>query len=113
MQTDQTHDEREAAAGTGGLFFSCESIRVYNADIITTRSIQESSIDLIVTSPPYNVDIGYSSHDDSAAYQDYLAFTRKWLSKCYGLLKEDGRFCLNVPLDQNKGGQPSVCGDMP
>jgi site-specific DNA-methyltransferase (adenine-specific) len=93
-------------------FFSGESIHIYNADILSLKSIQEGSIDLIVTSPPYNVDISYNSHDDSTTYQDYLAFTREWLSKCYRLLKDDGRFCLNVPLDKNKGGQQSVCADM-
>lgn len=93
-------------------FFSHESIQIYNADILSLKSIQESSIDLIVTSPPYNVDISYNSHDDSTTYQDYLSFTREWLSKCYRLLKDDGRFCLNVPLDKNKGGQQSVCADM-
>jgi len=93
-------------------FFSHGSIQIYNADFLTLNSIQESSIDLIVTSPPYNVDISYNSHDDSATYQDYLSFTREWLSKCYRLLKDDGRFCLNVPLDKSKGGQQSVCADM-
>jgi len=46
------------------------------------------------------------------AYDEYLSFTQKWLSKCYKFLKNDGRFCLNVPLDKNKGGQQSVCADI-
>lgn len=28
------------------------------------------------------------------------------------LVKDDGRFCLNIPLDKNKGGQQSVCADI-
>jgi site-specific DNA-methyltransferase (adenine-specific) len=28
------------------------------------------------------------------------------------LTKNDGRFCLNIPLDKNKGGQQSVCADI-
>jgi site-specific DNA-methyltransferase (adenine-specific) len=67
---------------------------------------------LIVTSPPYNVDIAYNSHDDKLAYHDYLDFTKKWIAKCYALAKSDGRFCLNIPLDKNKGGQQSVCADI-
>ena len=46
------------------------------------------------------------------SYEDYLSFTDKWLRKCHKLLKDDGRFCLNVPLDKNKGGQQSVCADI-
>ena len=33
-------------------------------------------IDLIVTSPPYNVGIDYDSNDDTLSYQDYLDFSR-------------------------------------
>ncbi|MBI2546953.1 MAG: site-specific DNA-methyltransferase [Candidatus Aenigmarchaeota archaeon] len=39
-------------------------------------------------------------------------FSRKWLSRCFEWLKDDGRLCLNVPLDINKGGQQSVGADI-
>ena len=44
-------------------------------------------------------------------YEPYLEFTEQWLSKCYQLAKDDGRFCLNIPVDKNKGGQQSVYAD--
>lgn len=47
------------------LFFHTDSVWIYNADILKTESIADNSIDLIVTSPPYNVDIKYNSHDDT------------------------------------------------
>ncbi len=93
-------------------FYSYENIAIYHGDILTIEEIAEASVDLIVTSPPYNVDIRYNTHDDSATYSDYLEFTRKWLSKCLRLVKDDGRFCLNIPLDKNKGGQQSVYADI-
>jgi len=34
------------------------------------------------------------------------------LEKCYQLAKPDGRLCLNIPLDKNKGGQQSVYADV-
>jgi len=94
------------------LFFQRDSIWIYNTDILKTECIKEDSIDLIVTSPPYNVDIRYNSYNDTIPYDIYLEFTRKWLEEVYKLLKEDGRFCLNIPLDKNKGGQQSVCADV-
>ncbi len=94
------------------LFFQNDSIWIYNADILKTNCVADSSIDLIVTSPPYNVDIKYNSYNDTIPYDIYLEFTRKWLEKIYKLLKNDGRFCLNIPLDKNKGGQQSVCADI-
>ena len=93
-------------------YFQKETILIYNADISRTDCVKEKTIDLIVTSPPYNVGIKYNSHDDKMSYKDYLFFTREWLAKCYRLTKDDGRFCLNIPLDKNKGGQQSVCADI-
>lgn len=74
--------------------------------------IPKSSVDLIITSPPYNVDIHYNSHKDDLSYIEYLEFAEKWLKKCYELARNDGRFCLNIPLDKNKGGQQAVCTDI-
>ncbi len=94
------------------LFFHADSIWIYNADILKTQSIPDNSIDLIVTSPPYNVEVKYNTHNDTMSYDDYLLFTKEWLQRCYMFLKDDGRFCLNIPLDKNKGGQQSVCADI-
>lgn len=93
-------------------YYHRDLIWIYNDDILDIDAIENNSIDLIVTSPPYNVDIKYNSHDDTMSYDNYLSFTRKWLKRCYDFLKDDGRFCLNIPLDKNKGGQQSVCADI-
>ncbi|MEW6619848.1 MAG: site-specific DNA-methyltransferase [bacterium] len=94
------------------LYFQAENIQIYNDDFLISDEITGGSIDLIVTSPPYNVDIRYNAYDDKIPYEVYLEFTYKWLEKAYKLLREDGRFCLNIPLDKNKGGQQSVYADI-
>ena len=86
-------------------------VTIINDDVLYTENVQDDSIDLIITSPPYNVDIKYNSHKDDISYHDYLEFSKKWMTRCYNWLKNDGRFCLNVPLDKNKGGQQSVGAD--
>lgn len=93
-------------------YFNAGNIAIYNEDILYTNCIDKKSIDLIVTSPPYNVDIKYNTHDDEMPYEIYLEFTEKWLRRCLDFSKDDGRFCLNIPLDKNKGGQQSVCADI-
>ena len=93
------------------LFFQEKNITIIHDDVLTTSAIEGDSVDLIVTSPPYNVDIKYNSHKDDVSYSDYLEFSEKWLRQCHGWLKDDGRLCLNVPLDKNKGGQQSVGAD--
>ena len=94
------------------LYYHHDSVWIYNDNIINTNCIDKGTVDLIVTSPPYNVDIQYNSHNDKMTYEAYLDFTKKWIAKCYELAKDDGRFCLNIPLDKNKGGQQSVCADI-
>ncbi len=94
------------------LYFKHDNQSIYHDDFLATKIFPADSIDLIVTSPPYNVDIQYNSYNDEITYEMYLEFTREWISKAFEITKPDGRFCLNVPLDKNKGGQQSVCADI-
>ncbi len=94
------------------IYFQTPEIIIYNDDFLKASYIENGSIDLVITSPPYNVDIGYNFYNDKVSYKDYLEFTGEWLKRCYQVLKDDGRFCLNIPLDKNKGGQQSVCADI-
>jgi len=102
----------------GKVFFEAMegSIKIIHDDFLTTNLIEENSVDLIVTSPPYNVDIHYNSFKDDIPYEKYLEFTEKWLKKAYLLMKPDGRMCLNIPLDKSKGrkeaGFQSVYADI-
>ncbi|MBM3129212.1 MAG: site-specific DNA-methyltransferase [Chloroflexi bacterium] len=93
-------------------YFHQGSAAIFNDDFLKTTSVKDGTVDLIVTSPPYNVDIQYNSHNDQMSYKEYLEFTERWITKCYALAKPEGRFCLNIPLDKNKGGQQSVCADI-
>ena len=93
-------------------YFHANSIYIFNDSILKTEAVAENSIDLTVTSPPYGVDIKYETYDDSVPYNRYLDFTREWLERCFRFAKDDGRLCLNVPLDKNKGGQQSVAADI-
>jgi len=108
----QSEKRKTLKKSDGSAYFSHDNIFIYNTDILKISAIPKSSIDLIITSPPYNVDIHYNSHKDDLSYQEYLEFTEKWIGKCYELARDDGRFCLNIPLDKNKGGQQPVCADV-
>ncbi len=72
----------------------------------------EGKVNLIVTSPPYNVGIEYGTINDNMKYEEYLEFTEKYLKRFYHLLADDGRVCLNIPLDKNKGGLQTVYADI-
>jgi hypothetical protein len=46
------------------IFYERGRIRILNNDVFTTKTIESGSIDLVITSPPYNVDIQYNSQND-------------------------------------------------
>lgn len=52
--------------------------------------LSHDPIDFVFTSPPYNVDIGYSEHDDDVSTEDYLKFLSKVLKAMYPRMA-DGR----------------------
>lgn len=88
-----------------------DNITIYNEDFLKPF-LKEESVDLIITSPPYNVGIDYGKYEDANSYKEYLEFSRKWLKQAFRVLKKDGRMCLNIPLDKNKGGNKSVGADL-
>ncbi|MDA4129938.1 MAG: site-specific DNA-methyltransferase [Thaumarchaeota archaeon] len=96
----------------GTPFFDSNQIRILNEDFLATKAVEDESVDLTVTSPPYGIDVKYGNYDDNVAYSEYLVFNEKWLKKCFQLSRADGRLCLNIPLDKNKGGQQSVYADL-
>lgn len=67
------------------------------------KGMPSNSIDLVVTSPPYNVGIEYDVWKDNLILEEYYDWCRKWLTEIYRLLKEDGRFCLNHYLSCGRG----------
>lgn len=83
--------------------------KIINGDCVEVmEQIPDSSIDLMVTSPPYNVGIKYDTHDDFTIMEDYWNWTEKWLSQVYRLLKDDGRVAINIPYEtnvQDRGGR--------
>ncbi len=88
------------------------NILLYQGDSTNPHLFHEPFIDLIVTSPPYNVGIEYNSNHDELNYEDYLSFSRQWLSNCFEWSKLQARLAMNIPLDKNKGGAKSVGSDL-
>ena len=95
-----------------GIFYTEQRVKILCDNTLTTQLIAPESIDLIITSPPYNLDIQYKSNNDKLPYDDYLLFTQQWLKRALDWLKNDGRMCLNIPLDKNKDGVQSVGADI-
>jgi site-specific DNA-methyltransferase (adenine-specific) len=82
---------------------------IINGDCIEVMAkMPESSVDLIVTSPPYGVGIAYDTFNDDIEFEQYKLFSASWLREAYRVLKDDGRIALNIPYEinrQDKGGR--------
>ena len=88
---------------TGDAFHEMELIR---------RFTLPETPGLIITSPPYNLDIKYANSEDALSWQDYLTWSFLWMRTAYRMSPAGTRFCLNIPLDSNKGGKQAVYVDL-
>lgn len=68
-----------------------EKIEIIQGDALELFStIKDSSIDLIIADPPYNLGKDYGNKSDTKSFDDYIEFSKQWLSEASRVLKEDG-----------------------
>ncbi|NNE92610.1 MAG: site-specific DNA-methyltransferase [Verrucomicrobiales bacterium] len=60
------------------------------------KTLPAESVDLVVTSPPYNLGINYSTYKDTRTSDEYLDWTREWAGEVKRVLKPDGALFLNI-----------------
>jgi site-specific DNA-methyltransferase (adenine-specific) len=86
-----------------------ETGKIINGDCVEVmKTLPDGCIDLLCTSPPYNVNVSYDVYDDGRSMDDYWEFTRQWLTESLRILKDDGRVAINVPIElnvQERGGR--------
>lgn len=81
------------------------TISFYLRDCISgmNETLQEKSVDVMVTSPPYNIGKDYSSYQDELPRERYLQWTEEVGIAIKRVLRDDGSFFLNMgnkPTDQ-------------
>ena len=62
-----------------------------------------SDVDVVVTSPPYNLGIKYNTYKDER--DDYLEWSETWIRAVHSALAEDGHFFLNLGSSPKRPGQ--------
>jgi site-specific DNA-methyltransferase (adenine-specific) len=60
------------------------------------RGLPATHVDVVVTSPPYNLGIGYTSYRDTLPREEYLRWTVEWCREVKRLMKDNGSFFLNI-----------------
>ena len=71
---------------------------LYNQDCIDGigAHVPPGTVDVVVTSPPYNLGIGYSRYDDSGSRDEYLTWTGDWAKAVSLALAPAGSVFVNV-----------------
>ncbi len=68
-----------------------------NGDCLKTLpTLSAESFDLVVTSPPYNLGINYSSFKDTAPREEFLAWCKQWATEVKRVMADDASFFLNI-----------------
>lgn len=71
--------------------------KIHNQDCVSGMlALPEKSVDIVVTSPPYNLGIDYGTYRDDKPRQEYLNWLGEVFSAVNHCLKDDGHFWLNV-----------------
>ena len=68
--------------------------------------LEEASVDVVVTSPPYNLDLRYASYQDRRAEDDYLAWMVAVATALRRVMRPDASFFLNISGSPNRPWLP-------
>jgi site-specific DNA-methyltransferase (adenine-specific) len=71
--------------------------RLICGDCLTVLpTLAAGTVDVVVTSPPYNLGIAYRGYDDRRAEEDYLDWLIRVATEIRRVMKEDASFFLNI-----------------
>ncbi len=60
------------------------------------KQMPAASVDLVVTSPPYNIGIDYGTYDDSLDRDSFITWCQQWAGEVHRLMSDEASFFLNI-----------------
>ena len=74
------------------------SIKLFHGDCISGigNNLLEKTIDVVVTSPPYNIGVRYNRYKDTLPRNDYLRFLANVGETIKKVLSDEGSFFINI-----------------
>ncbi len=67
---------------------------IYNKSSAEMLEVSSNSVDLIVTSPPYNIGTVYGEYKDNLSLEEYRKLLNSFFSESYRILKEEGTIII-------------------
>ena len=73
-------------------------ITLYHKDCIAgiREGLKPRSVDVVVTSPPYNLGVKYGKYDDSVPRAEYIAWIASWGNVLKEVMDDSGSLFLNI-----------------
>ncbi|MFT7303609.1 MAG: site-specific DNA-methyltransferase (adenine-specific), partial [Akkermansiaceae bacterium] len=60
------------------------------------QAMPAASIDLVVTSPPYNIGIKYGTYDDTSDRASFIQWCQEWAAEVHRVMADGASFFLNL-----------------
>jgi modification methylase len=79
--------------------------KIFNKSSLNMEELQDETVELVVTSPPYNVGKSYTTYSDRLALDQYTVFLKDVFTECHRVLVDGGRIAVNVA---NVGRKPYI-----
>lgn len=79
------------------IYYDVDKIKIYNDDVSNLlNNIKEKEIDIVITSPPYNLGKKYITYKDKIPLNDYVDWLDNVSKDIFKILKDDGSYFLNI-----------------
>lgn len=63
---------------------------------ILPEGFPDGSVDLVFADPPFNIGAKYDVHEDRMTYEQYHAWTGRWIAECWRVLRVGGSFWIAI-----------------
>jgi site-specific DNA-methyltransferase (adenine-specific) len=94
-QVSQAPRRQRGSSAEGLIRIGAHRIHVGDC-VLVLASLPARSVDVVVTSPPYNIGLRYNSYDDGRGQAEYLAWMGEIGRHLARVLKDDGSVFLNI-----------------
>ena len=58
--------------------------------------LPDACADLVATDPPFGIGLPYNLYEDNLPYEEYINWSRRWITECFRVLKPTGSLYLLI-----------------
>jgi len=89
-------------------YYEDQQVVIYHGDARAMVEVEDSTVQLVVTSPPYNVGMEYDVYEDRVSWEEWEELGSAALIEVTRLLRPGGVLAWNVPFTVRQGRQPNM-----